>query len=453
MKSSFLAYCGVVLLGSAACVAACANSGDESNALEERDAGRNEAVVHDSGERGPDDERDAGTEPPPDAGARDCSPSGWCRTSLPDEDLALKDVWAVPGHAFALAESFTLGIKVLEWKDADAKWDYIDDGTQNERGFGAYLGGIWAPNANEIYYGIGPGYIYHGRREDGAPTAWKWSRTALADNSHPDVVEPNDGNPFYSAVQFTALGVFGTSAENVYAWFTNTIYRLEGAGGPAPEWVAEYTLDRSASLIDHVFFHAATSTSPGTMWFSGARTRKLAPGVDIASAACALLVRRTAAGQYEKIADGTLASAFAPCAVNPDSISIGNGAGGLGELHAASADTLFAIKHKREIVKISLAGDEPSVVTAPSITAQILPTTASPPSLSSIFVASQTLWASFGSYVARADDQTIWDGGAYQLTAVSTNGAFIGDISRVRGDSNSNLWAIGVRNAFQKTAP
>lgn len=85
------------------------------------DAGTSVAV--DDG--GPTDEPDTGTDGAHDAGSTKCSEAGWCRTTLPDEDLALKDIWTVAGHAFAVADSPTLGIKVLEWKDAEAKWDYM----------------------------------------------------------------------------------------------------------------------------------------------------------------------------------------------------------------------------------------------------------------------------------------------------------------------------------------
>ncbi len=73
--------------------------------------------------------------------------------------------------------------------------DYIDDGTQNERGFGTYAGRVWAPNENEVYYGIGPGYVYHGKRPVAPATAWSWTRQQLKDNSHPDMTEPLDGYP------------------------------------------------------------------------------------------------------------------------------------------------------------------------------------------------------------------------------------------------------------------
>ncbi len=436
MRPSLLVTCGSIVLGAAASLAACANSDDPATPVVP-DSGASVAV--DDG--GPTDAPDTGATNAVDAGSTKCSDSGWCRTSLPDEELTLKDIWTVAGHAFAIADSSTLGIKVLEWKDADAQWTYIDDGTQNERGFGTYAGRIWAPSENEVYYGIGPGYIYHGKRPVAPGMAWSWTRQQLKDNSHPDMVEPLDGYPYYwkLATSYPALGVWGTSATDVYAWFTNTIYHWTSVDGGAPEWVPEYVADDSSSADEHLFFLAATGTSPDGVWFSGARART--------SSGCALLVRKVA-GRYERIADGALTSDWSPCAARPDSLFIGGAEGWLADIQAASPDRIIGIKGARDVVKISVAPDSYSFVSAP------VPSRITSKPLFSLWVSPETLWLSAHGVVARADSNDVWDGGAYQISSVALNGTPLArTILQVRGTSNANLWAIGVRHALHKTTP
>ena len=53
--------------------------------------------------------------------------------------------------------------------------------------------------------------------------------------------------------------------------------------------------------------------------------------------------------------------------------------------------------------------------------------------------------------MVRGDD--IWDAGTYKLSTLSLNGPINRPMYRVRGTSNENLWAVGVRYALHKTTP
>ncbi|MDF2693172.1 MAG: hypothetical protein K0S65_1555 [Labilithrix sp.] len=214
MRATFLICCGSLALGASSSLVACATSEADPHTAPSRDSGGSIVEPVDGGQTEP--ETDSGTE----VDGPECSEAGWCRTKL-------KDIWAVGDAAFAIADSPTLGIKVLEWKNADSTWHYIDDSTQNAVDLGKYAGRIWAPNETEVYYGVGPGYVYYGKRPAAPATTWLWTRQKLADNSHADFVDPQDGYPLYSRLgtNYPTLGIWGTSAGDVYAWFTNTIYR------------------------------------------------------------------------------------------------------------------------------------------------------------------------------------------------------------------------------------
>lgn len=226
MRASSTLACGAALLAAIAAVA-CAASGNNAHTTLSPDSGGSETPIPDGG--GPSPIVDADVEASADRPL--CSADGRCATSLPDVDLTMQNIWHLPGHAFAVAVSPTLGAKVLEWNEAERSWKYIDDGTQNEPGMGDYVGTTWAPNANEVYYGVSPGYIYHGTRPGSPQAAWSWTRHRLRDDG--DSIDPADGNPTYwvTGATLPALGVWGTSASDVYAWFANSIYHWKSVDG------------------------------------------------------------------------------------------------------------------------------------------------------------------------------------------------------------------------------
>ncbi|AKU94929.1 hypothetical protein AKJ09_01593 [Labilithrix luteola] len=449
MRATLLVCCGSLALGATVSVVACATAATEPSttpapqpdsgevALEPTDGGQNEAAA--------DSDADAA----PVAVGPTCSDAGWCTTSLPDDGLVLKDVWAIGSRAFAIAYSKVLGAKVLEWVAAESSWKYIDDGTQNEA-LPRYVGRIWAPNENEIYYGVDPGYIYHGTRSTSPATTWSWARQALKDNSHADYVDPKDGYPYYNAldpnyagsgVNYPTLGVWGTSADDVYAWFTNTVYHLTKVGGAA-QWVPEYTADDPSAANEHMYFLAAAGTGPDDVWFSGTRTRSPS------SASCALLVRKTA-GSYQRIADGVLTSDWAYCAASAGYLLIGGTQGWLTDIHTPSADRVIGLKGARDIINVSVtdSGYSATVTSAPNKIAN------SSVRFNSLWAASGSIWLSGLGIILRTPDDVL-DGGAFQISTVAMAGEPLSrQIYQVRGTSDSNIWAIGDRNALHKTTP
>ena len=437
MKPSFLLASGSAVLAAAAAVACAATGNNEGTAP---DGGGGPTVVPIE-EGGSPIDADVDVQAEASAPGAACSAAGWCETTLPDADLVMLDLWPLAARAFAIAESRTLGIKVLEWSDATSSWAYIDDGTQNEPGLGTFAGKIWAPSENALFYGVGPGYVYHGTRTD--PTApWSWSRHRLQDNSHPGVVHPADGSPRYDAMSrlsYPALGVWGTSSTDVYAWFTNTIYHWKSAGGGgAPEWVPEYTADDAADENEHLFFVSAGGASASDVWFSGARRR--------ATGSCALLVRKTAAG-FERVADGV--PAF-ECTPKPDVAMIGGAEGWLTDLQASGTNQVVGLKGARDAVRISVGADGSYGVELATVTPPVEPSV--PPATRSLWTVANESWTSRNVLVFRTKD--LWASGAREISSIAIHGTpNVNQLYLVRGTSNSNLWAIGERNALHKTTP
>ena len=107
---------------------------------------------------------------------------------------------------------------------------------------------------------------------------------------------------------------------------------------------------------------------------------------------------------------------------------------------------LVALKGARDVVRISADEDSYSVALAP------VPTTAASAGLNSLSVEGGNLWLGGMGVVLRGTG--VFDGGAYEVSTVSLTGAPLGrPIYQVRGTSNTNLWAIGVRYALHKTTP
>ena len=434
MKTSILVACGAAVTLAAG---ACATSAeDEAPAPEPK----SEVQIPDAGAP----VVEAGVEASADGPM--CSDAGWCETQLPDVDLAMIDLWPLPGRAFAIAQSPTIGIKILEWNAQDAQWRYIDDATQNAADVGTFAGTIWAPNADEVYFGVGPGYVYRGTRPVAPATAWAWTRRQLVDNGRAG----SEPNPVHAPTgrRYPALGVWGTSSSDVYAWFKNTVFRLKSTAGGVAEWIPEYVADDPApdpepdagadALTDHLYFVSAAGTSADDLWFSGARTQS--------GGACALVVRKTAAG-YQRVADG-IASA-AGCAPRTGALMIGGAEGWLTDLHAVGPGRLVGLKGAREPVKLSVDAQGYSVDTRPIEASSLGLST---PIFTSLWAESSSLWLTTTRVVLRGAD--VWSGGEYAISTLALKGAPVGrDLAQVRGTTINNLWAIGDRYAFHKTSP
>jgi hypothetical protein len=371
-----------------------------------------------------------------------CSDAGWCPTELPDPDLMFKDVWPLAGRAFAIAESPTLGIRLLEWEDSRAKWKYIDDNSQNQPGGGDYAGRIWAPNPDEVYYGVAFGTIQHGTRPVPPSTTWTWEQATLTDHS-PDLATypAHDHGRRYNPeleISYPTLGVWGIGGD-VYAWYANTIYRRTSQSGGPPTWVAEHMLLDTDAVDEHVLFLGAAGTSADDVWFLAVRQRTLPDGADVG---CPLITRKTSKG-YERIFDGLTA---AGCTERMGVPSIPGAAGWLMDLQALPGNRFAGIKGGRDVIRISQS--EPGVDSVDAIPIDL---GLYDRRLYSVYSPSQDqIWASGMGIVIRAQD--VWDGGAFGVSTISLNGGPINrPLYQIRGTSDTNLWAVGVRYALHKT--
>lgn len=356
-----------------------------------------------------------------------CSKDGWCKTILPDDELFLKDVWPLKGRAFALGQSFNLGVKVLEWDDDVEAWSYIDDGTQHQLGQTEEIATkIWAPNDNEVYYAVAPRYIYHGTRQSTSPPTWTWTRSLLDDVT---------GNrPEWGYDLDRALGVWGGG--DVYAWYGNAAFRLNG-DPDAPEWSLEYTLDDGGE--DTMFLFGVNGTSRDDLWFVGAREREWEQ--------CDVVVHKTAAG-YRTVADGTVADPDGnpiPCEVGPGLLEIGE-YGPLSSAQSPSVGEIFAIKGGTSITRIARGNDG-----SYSVRSSRPPSAIASSSWQSLWAPSSAeTWIVGLGTVLRGSNLGA-DGGTYEISSIALNGAPLRRaFYQVRGTSNSNLWAVGEGYALHK---
>lgn len=417
-------------------VAACATSGDPMRPRTEPepepsilDASVEDVLV------GSDD---ADTEPsgPP------CNATGWCKTTLPDADLVLRDIWPLPDRAFAIADSKHAGVKVLEWTSVDSTWRYIDDNSQNERAFADFATRIWAPSADEVYYAVSPGTVFHGRRPVPPATAWSWSSSRLADNNaqpiESDVLRP------YRAL---ALGVWGTGVDDVYAWYSNTVFRGERRNAGEIEWVVEYVADDFDAADEQLIFTGIAGTQGGDLWFAGSRGR-LAAG-----ALCSFVVRKTSDG-HRRVADAVrspncMAREEVPLFFGNTKLPLDLQSLGTNRVFLGDVVGMTAV----QIVADGEGYSARDTVVPPAVWAG-----GSGSYISSFWRESEDLlWLVGGHDMARGiavRGTRIWDdGGTYQLSSTAHNGVPSPVANRIRGTSATNLWIVGDRYALHKTTP
>ena len=466
------------LLGASAGLSAaiaCATSDDDARPLHDPPGTTILADAATDGDPAPD---------PTPPNVPSCSSAGWCATTLPDGDLNLRDLWAFASRAFAIAESPSLGVKVLEWDEATRAWSYIDDNSQNSFAFESYAGKIWAPNENEVYFGAGPGFIFHGRRT--GPTApWSWERSALEDNT-PDTLPEREpgrieyGNIYGLPLDATALGVWGTSADDVYAWYGNTIFRWKSGDGGAPAWVAEHIVDDGESPADSFFVFGASGSSADDVWFAGGRGRFDDWGVF----RCPIVIHKTAKG-YERVVDNVIDDTdfgshyYDTCVEKKDVLGFrwnsgkdtfhwGNG-GWLTSIESAGPGRAVGVMGPDLFAYVE-AGD-PGVARVNRVAAQV-PRDILPALVNGVWLNGADTWISGWGLVLHAPtDPTRWstglglytkddakqlsiDAATFTVSSTAINGApHDKPLHQVRGTSNSNLWAIGLHHALHKTTP
>jgi len=434
----------VIVLASAAAslaiIAACASSEDEAPLAPGEPP---PVTIPDAGHGDADDVADVDV---PDTRLPDCSSAGWCITGFPDEDLVFRDIAPFEDVAFAIAESRTEGIKVLEWKKSTNAWEYIDDGTQNNTGIGTFAGRIYAPNADEVYFTVGPSRVYHGRRSSTPGSAWTWTSQALPDRivGHTD----EHGNPVESGSRqpIATLGVWGTGGDDVYAYYSNTIFHRDPVDGT---FTPVYLADDLEAADEHVFFTSVNGAGPDDVWFVGARART--------STSCPLVVRKSAAG-WERVADSIVSnSAIAPCAQRPGTLFIGgSGRGGwLIDIATVSTTEYVALHNKTNRGSLESVYTTTIRVTENGYSSEqsLLPvksaSNTAPKVATSLWRGNDETWfTAWGLVLRRTDD------GTFAVSSISRDGAPVNaPFYRIRGTSNQNLWAIGARHAYHKTTP
>ena len=470
-----LALLGSTALLSASAGMACATSDDEARPSTD-DGGT--TVLTDAG---------GDANPTPDATppvVPTCSSAGWCRTTLPDGDLDLRDIWAFASRAFAIAESPTLGVKVLEWDEAPRAWSYIDDDTQNGFELDAYAGKIWAPNENEVYFASGPGLVYHGNRATPG-AAWSWKRTQLEDTSPNRAPDREPGridyyDQYWNSRDATALGVWGTSADDVYAWYGGTIFHLESAGGGADKVpVPVHVLEDAETPADSFFVFGASGSGPDDVWFAAGRAR-----FDWNVFRCPMVLHKTASG-FARLVDNVIDEAdvgshyYDTCREKKDVLGFRwhsgkdmfhwtNG-GWMTNIESAGPGRAAGIVGERLFAYVE--SGTPGTARVNVVAAQV-PRDSPPTLVNAVWINGADTWISGWGLVLRAPtDPTRWSSGlglytqddakqllidapTYAFSPTSINGAPLDrPLHQVRGTSNENLWAIGLQHALHKTTP
>jgi len=483
MRRAFLLACASVAI---AAVVACATAGDEPLPP---GAAPQPSPASDGGTG---DTVDDGSGPILDASSRDgsCSEGGWCITPLPDRDLVLKDIWPFESRAFAIAESRTLGVKVIEWDAATKTWSYIDDNSQNEYGLGQFASKIWAPNENEVYYGSAPSFIYRGVRATPS-SQWSWQRERLEDNSRDPVPEHDHGLGYYyhpnsrETAIVPALGVWGTSADDVYAWYANTIFHRKSVDGGAHTWIPEYILEDADAPADTTYVFGAGGSSRDDVWFAGGRIRYDATGTKpphMRDFACPVVLQKTAQG-YRRIVDTFIdesASYTSACGRKPgtvpleDTLPIGKTdftsawehIGWLTSAASAGQNAMVGILEGNSLAYVT--SEDGGLARRNAIQNLSVPSTEfGALLLSSVWVHDTHAWASGWGLILQIDNNPgAWstgrglrtpkdnavDSGTYRISSSVLDGVPIDvPLHQVRGTSNVNLWAIGARYALHKT--
>jgi hypothetical protein len=272
-----------------------------------------------------------------------------------------------------------------------------------------------------------------------------------------------------------AIGVWGTSADDVYAWYGNRIFHRKSEDGGPPTWVLEHEEDAAAQESFYVF--GAGGSSSDEVWFVGSHGVYNATNGFIA---CSTLIRRTPDG-YTRVMDHALMNGSCRTKAGSLPIMIEVEVPGVGMLSipsttpgwATSVDsprpgTAVAIVNNTFFVYVDTAGAGMARHNAVQASP---PTSASNPNLQSVWVNGDRVWLSGWGLVVEGENRPdAWarglglrtpdglvtsgvDGGAtLRVSSTALNGAPLDrPLYQVRGTSNDNLWAVGPRYALHKT--
>ncbi len=369
-----------------------------------------------------------------------CSPAGWCLTELPDDELRLGDIWPFPNRAFAIADSDTVGSKVLEWNGATKSWSYIDSNEQNT-GY-AVTSSIWAPNENEVYYAKVVvdfssfsilGTAHHGKRPVPPATEWTW-----------------EALPAQTCNTISLPTIRGTSPDDVYFVFCNSVFRLNqaaggGGAGGGSAWTLEYAFDGDPTYVS---LTDVVGTGPDDLWIVGGRSWAGFGG-------CGVVVRKDASG-YKVVADGDVDDSGEDCTAK-EGFAMIRGAFQYGN-QVASKKQFVGVSYfsdsVTDVVKTT-AHDDGSITQStshPTVAANILMQSAWGASPDDLWFVTGRLGG--GASTVMHGTNVFSDGGLYQYSTVSMNGEPNPKrLVRIRGTSNTDIWAIGDQRALHKTTP
>ncbi len=418
-----------IVLASAAfvaCVVACASSDDAPAASDPPEP----ASVPDGGEvdGARPDEADADV---PDARPPACSDAGWCITELPEQDIILRDIVVFEETAFAIARVPLEGVKILEWSKATNAWKYIDDGSQNVAPIGTYAGRIYAPSVDEVYFTVGPSHVFHGRR---AGASWTWTNQAL----------PETAGGTWTEGELTTFGVWGTSANDVYAYFGNTIFRRDPSTGV---FGALYVADDLDDVSERIVFTAVQGTGDSDLFFVGARVRGFQ--------SCPLAIRKTASG-WERVADGIATTDFfSPCLPREGSLFVSGAdrGGWFADVVRVNATEYAGLYNRLNwgVLEGSFVVTIRTTSEGASLAETRIPvsTAGGDKSLTSLWRSDDATWFTGWGLVLRAT----LDGEVAVSTLARSGAPLTMPLHKIRGTSNQNLWAIGGGHAYHKTTP
>jgi hypothetical protein len=317
---------------------------------------------------------------------------------------------------------------------------------------------VWAPDENEVFVAltdlsgfIGGGKIgalvMRGTRPIPPGTAWSWTRSRI---DCPDL-------------NFTRVtpALWGVSRDEVYTAVCGNVYRLnrntsigdagvdgggagvDGGTTTGDGWELEYT-DGDPNFHS---WQAITGTGTGDVWFAGAR----AVGLD----QCVVLIRKNSEG-YATVIDG-VPKAGEVC-VAKDGIAMIPGR--LHRIDSPAKDRLVGVhalgwspEVDNDVVQVAIVGTEVQIKRAsPASTMDVALADVWGTSLDELWVlASRTL--NGPGIILRASSP--WeDAGKFEFSTLAINGApNTVRLSRIRGTSNQNVWAVGGDRAYFKSTP